>query len=69
MKPRPLPHITPIQARERGYRPITNEINPRTETTLILSIERAMAGADAVWIDYGTYLELGRHRQDIRLEQ
>lgn len=69
MKRRPLPHVSPIQARERGYRPITNSINPRRETTIILSIESAMAGADAVWIDYGTYLKLGRHRQDIRLEQ
>lgn len=38
-------------ANREGYRPITNEVCPRLETEIFLSIQSTLQSCDAVWIE------------------
>jgi hypothetical protein len=38
-------------AKREGYRPITNEVCPRLETAIFLSIQSTLQSCDAVWIE------------------
>ena len=60
-----LSSMAPNQAKESGYEHITIPIYPKTEQHIIQSIEKSMKGIDAIWIDYGNHIELGRKKGEI----
>jgi hypothetical protein len=55
----------PEAAEMLGYKSITTPINPRTEMDIIDSITESMKGIDAIWIDYGSHVELGRKKNEL----
>jgi hypothetical protein len=63
--PPPLRRLTPNEAAAQGFQAITSSIYPG-ESQIISSMERDMRGIDAVWIDYGCRIELGRKTAELR---
>jgi hypothetical protein len=43
--------ISAATASREGYRPITTEICPRRESAIFDSVQKGLAGKDAVWIE------------------
>lgn len=53
--------LPPKEAEQRGFVSITNDINIKTESEIINSIENSMRGIIAVWIEsIGNAVQLGR---------